>query len=147
MAGAVVAVAAQVALAGRLPGEAKLGGDLRPADAEAHRVVDQHREFRFCRLPRDLGTFDPLQYLGWRQLGNLLWRAWRFNWLRAPAPGLSMPGLRLTPGLAHARYRSVSRRHRGQARVGRGLDQAVVIADHSIKVRAEDAGGSQVDRI
>lgn len=68
-----VAVAALVALAGRLPGYAKLGRDLRPADAQAYRMVDQHRELRFCRLSHDLDTLDPLQQLGWRQLGNLRW--------------------------------------------------------------------------
>jgi hypothetical protein len=98
---ALVAVATLIALAGRLPGYAKLGGDLRPADAQAYRMVDQHREFRFCRIPRDLGTLNLLQDLGRRELGSLRWQIRRFTWLRAAASGLSMPDLRLAPGLAH----------------------------------------------
>ncbi len=43
MAGAV-AMAALVVLAGRLPGHAEPGGDLRPPDAQADTVVDEHRE-------------------------------------------------------------------------------------------------------
>ena len=50
----------------------------------------------------DRSRRGPLQHLGWRQLRNLLWLAWRLDWLRAPATGLSMPRLRLAPGLAHA---------------------------------------------
>jgi len=96
-----VAVAAQVALATHLPGYAKPGGDLRPAAAQAYHMVDQHRELRFCRLPRDLGTLNPLQHLGCSELGNLRWRARRFTGPRGSAPGLFMPDFRLAPGLAH----------------------------------------------
>ena len=38
-----VAVAALIVLAGCLPGDAKLGGDLRPSDPEADGVLDQCR--------------------------------------------------------------------------------------------------------
>ena len=60
------------------------------------------------------------------------------------------------PGLAHVlqqaagvklEHRSVSWRYRGIARVGRGLDEAVVVADDCVEVGAEDASGGQVDRI
>ena len=63
MAGAV-AVAALVVLAGRLPGHAKTGGDLRPPDAHADRLIYQHREFGIYLLPGESGSFDPLQHLG-----------------------------------------------------------------------------------
>ena len=45
------------------------------------------------------------------------------------------------------RARSVSRRYRPQAGVLRCLDQAVVITDDRIKVRAENASGGKVDRV
>jgi len=41
MAAGVAAVAALVLLAGRLPGHAKPGGDLRPPDAQVYGLVDQ----------------------------------------------------------------------------------------------------------
>lgn len=112
-------------LAGRLPGYAKLRGDLRPSDAEIYRVVDQYRELGLCRLLREPGMLDAFQHLGWRKLGNPLWRALRFYWVRVPPPGLYLPGSRLPLGPAHvssmhARRRMLETRlislgHRGQA--------------------------------
>jgi hypothetical protein len=64
MAGAI-AVAALVVLAGRLPRDAKAGGDLRPPDAHVNRLIHQHREFGLCLLPGKSGAFNPLQHLGW----------------------------------------------------------------------------------
>ena len=43
-----VAVAALIVLAGCLPGHVKLGGDLRPSDAEADGMIDQYRKLRLC---------------------------------------------------------------------------------------------------
>jgi hypothetical protein len=59
-----IAVAALVVLAGRLPGHAEPGGDFWPPDAQADGVVDEHRELRRCRLPREPDALDPLQHLG-----------------------------------------------------------------------------------
>jgi hypothetical protein len=64
-----VTVAALVVLAGRLPGHTEPGGDLRPSDAHADRLIRQHREFGLCLLPGESGSFDPLQQLGRRQRG------------------------------------------------------------------------------
>ena len=52
----------------------------------------------------------------------------------------------LAPGWPE-RTRLVSRRYRPQAGVLRCLDQAVVITDDHIKVRAENASGGKVDRV
>ena len=43
-----VTMAALVVLAGRLPGHAQPGGDLRPPDTEADSLVNEHREFCLC---------------------------------------------------------------------------------------------------
>jgi hypothetical protein len=99
-------MAAPVMLTGRLPGHTQPGGDLWPPDAQVDGVVDEHREFRLCRLPREPGAPDPLQHLGWRQLGNPLRRYWRFHsclvpslWLHMPDP---RPALRSTHAIEHA---------------------------------------------
>lgn len=98
-----VPVAALIVLAGCLPGHAKLGGDLRPSDAEADGVVDQCRKLRLCLLLRNLGAPDPLQHLRTRHPGNLLRLAGRFRWCRPPVR-LCLPGPQARPavGLAHA---------------------------------------------
>jgi len=98
-----VLVAALIVLAGCLPGHAKLGGDLRPSDAEADGVVDQRRKLSLCRLLRNPGAPDPLQHLGTRHPGNLLGLAGRFRWCRLLVR-LCLPGPRARPavGLSHA---------------------------------------------
>src|SRR5438093_330458 len=58
-------VAALVVLAGRLPGDAELGGDFWPPNAEFDGVVDQRREFGFCPHLRNAGAPDPFQDLHW----------------------------------------------------------------------------------
>ncbi len=50
MAAGALTVAALVLLAGRLPGHAKLGGDLRPPDAQVYGMIDQRCEFRLGLL-------------------------------------------------------------------------------------------------
>ena len=65
MAGAI-AVAALVVLAGRLPRDAKAGGDLRPPDALIDGMVDERREFRLCLVPRVPDVLDLLKRLGRR---------------------------------------------------------------------------------
>ena len=100
MAGAI-AVAALVVLAGRLPRDAKAGGDLRPADAHVDRLIHQHREFGIYLLPSESGAFDPLQYVGRRQSGIPVRRAWRFRSRLGPPPRFHMPDPRLTLGPAH----------------------------------------------
>jgi hypothetical protein len=95
------AVAALVVLAGRLPGNAKASGDLRPSDAHADRLIHQRREFGICLLSAESGSFDPLQHLGRRQLGISLRWAWQFRSFLGPLPGLHMPDLRPTLGPAH----------------------------------------------
>ncbi len=67
---AVIAVATLVVLAGRLPGHAKMVGDLRPSDAQAHRVVDQHCEFRLCCFPREPCALDLPEHLGVETAGR-----------------------------------------------------------------------------
>ena len=62
------------------------------------------------------------------------------------APEPPVPGRPGTGGWPE-RTRSVSRRYRPQAGVLRCLDQAVVITDDRIKVRAENASGGKVDRV
>jgi hypothetical protein len=96
-----VTVAALVVLAGRLPSNAKPRGDLRPPDTHADRLVHQHREFGICLLAGESGSFDPLQYLGWRQLGIPLRWAWQFRSFLGPLPGLHVPDLRPALGPAH----------------------------------------------
>jgi hypothetical protein len=70
-----VPVTALVMLAGGLPGDTELDGNLRPPDAEFDGVVDQRCEFGLCLLPCNAGAPDPLQYLRWGHPGNLLWHA------------------------------------------------------------------------
>jgi hypothetical protein len=49
-----------VVLAGRLPGHAQPGGDLRPPDAEADSLVNEHCEFCLC-LPLCISSaLNPL---------------------------------------------------------------------------------------
>ncbi len=64
MAAGVAAVATLVVLAGRLPGHAKPGGDLRPPDAQVYGLVDQGCEFRLDLLLRDSGAPDLLKHPG-----------------------------------------------------------------------------------
>ena len=70
--GGDVAMAALVALAGRLPGHPEPDGDLRPPDALIDGMVDERREFRLCLVPREPGVLDLLKHLGCRQVGNPL---------------------------------------------------------------------------
>lgn len=65
MAGAV-AVATLVVLACRLSGDLEPVGDLWPADALIDGMVDEHREFRLCLVPRVPGVLDLLKHLGRR---------------------------------------------------------------------------------
>ena len=76
----VVAMAALVVLAGRLPGDSELGSDLRPADAEFDGVVDQRCEFGFCLLLCSTDVPDPVEQLRWGHPGNPLRRARAFGW-------------------------------------------------------------------
>ena len=61
-----VPVTALVMLAGGLPGDTELGGDLRPSDAEFDGVVNQCREFGLCLLLCNAGALDTFQHLQWR---------------------------------------------------------------------------------
>jgi len=65
-------MAALVVLTGCLPGHAEPSGDLWPPDAQTDGMIDEHRKFRFCRLPREAGALDALEHLGWRQPRNVL---------------------------------------------------------------------------
>jgi hypothetical protein len=62
----VLAVATLVMLACGLPGDAKLCGDLRPADANADGVVDQHRKLRLGLFSHEPDALDLLEQLRWR---------------------------------------------------------------------------------
>jgi hypothetical protein len=71
-------------------------------------VVDEQREFRLCRFPREPDAFDPLQYLGRRQLMSSLRRCCWFRSFLVPWPWLNTPGgfrlaLRPTNATQHAR--------------------------------------------
>ena len=55
-----IAVAALVALAGRLPCHPESGRDLWPPDAQIDSMVDEHLEFRLCLVPREPGVLDLL---------------------------------------------------------------------------------------
>ena len=66
------AVAALVLLPCRLPGDPEPGGDLWPTDALLDGVVDEHREFRLCLVPRLPGVLDLLKHLRCRQVGGPL---------------------------------------------------------------------------
>ena len=57
-----VSVSALVVLAGCLPGHPKPGGDLRPSNAHADRLIDQRYEFGLRLVPAESGAFDPLQH-------------------------------------------------------------------------------------
>jgi hypothetical protein len=96
-----IAMAALVVLAGRLPGDAKTGGDLRPPDAHVDRLIHQYREFGIRLLPGESGAFDLLQHLGWGQLEIPLRRVWLFRSCVGPPRGLYMPDFRLAFGPAH----------------------------------------------
>jgi hypothetical protein len=97
----VIAVAVLVVLAGRLPGDAKTGGDLRPPDVHVDRLIHQYREFGIYHLPGESGASDLLQHLGWRQLEIPLRRVWLFRSCLGSPPGLYMPDFRLAFGPAH----------------------------------------------
>ena len=73
-------MATLVVLAGRLPGHAQPGGDLRPSDAQADGLVDQYREFGLGFLLHGPGALDPLKHLRWGQPGNPLRWAWWLRW-------------------------------------------------------------------
>jgi hypothetical protein len=75
----VVAMAALVVLAGRLPGDPELGSNRWPADTEFDGVVDQRCEFGFCLLLRITYAPDPVQHLRWGHPGDPLRRAWAFG--------------------------------------------------------------------
>ena len=89
----VLTVTTLVMLAGRLPGHAKLGGDLRPPDALADGVVDERRNHRLGLLLRNPGAPDPLKHLGGGHPRNALRQGWRFRW-RLPPIRLHLPGPR-----------------------------------------------------
>jgi hypothetical protein len=55
-----VTMAALVVLAGCLPGHAQPGGDLRPPDAEADSLVNEHCEFCLCLPLRSPSALNPL---------------------------------------------------------------------------------------
>ena len=80
MAAGALTVAALVLLAGRLPGHAKLGGDLRPPDAQVYGMIDQRCEFRLGLLLYGSGVPDLLEHPGgscWRlPLRRTMW-LWR----------------------------------------------------------------------
>ena len=97
-----IAVAALVVLAGRLPGHTEPDSNFWPPDAQADGVVDEHRELRLCRLPREPDAFDPLQNLGRRQLRNSLRRCWRFRSFLVPWTWVNTPGPRLALRPTHA---------------------------------------------
>jgi hypothetical protein len=103
-----VAVATLVVLAGRLPGHPEPDGDLWPPDAQIDGMVDEHREFCLCLVPREPGTLDPREHLGCRQVGNPLRRVRRFYCRLVPPARLHMldprtrPALRLAHGIQHA---------------------------------------------
>jgi hypothetical protein len=59
-------VSALVVLAGRLPGDSELEGDLWPPDAQADGMVDEHCEFGLGFVPCQPGTLDPREHLGCR---------------------------------------------------------------------------------
>ena len=67
-----IPVTALIMLAGRLSGDAELGGDSRPSDAEFDGVVDQRREFRLCLLLCNAGALHPLQYLRWMSPATIM---------------------------------------------------------------------------
>jgi hypothetical protein len=50
---------APVVLAGRLPSHAQPGGDLRPPDAEADSLVNEHCEFCLCLPLRSPSALNP----------------------------------------------------------------------------------------
>ena len=56
-------MAALVVLAGRLPGHAQPGGDLRPPDAEADSLVNEHCEFCLCLPLCSPSALNPLHHL------------------------------------------------------------------------------------
>jgi hypothetical protein len=66
LAAGAVAVSALVMLARRLPGHFEPESDLRPSDAEAYGMVDEHRQFRLGFIAREPGTLDPREHLGCR---------------------------------------------------------------------------------
>jgi hypothetical protein len=68
----IVAVAALVVLACRLPAHAEPIRDLRPADAQADSVVDEHGQFTLRFLLCNVDTSDPLQDLSGGHPGNSL---------------------------------------------------------------------------
>lgn len=63
---ALLAMAALVMLAGCLPGDSELGGDLWPPDAQIDGMVDEHGEFRVCLVPHVPDVLDLLKHLGVR---------------------------------------------------------------------------------
>lgn len=83
---AVLAMAALVMLAGRLPGDSELGGDVWPPDAQINGMVDEHREFRVCLVPHVPDVLDLLKHPGCRWMRDPLRRACGFSWrlLRPP---------------------------------------------------------------
>jgi hypothetical protein len=88
LAGGLVAVAALVVLAGRLPAHPQPGGDVRPPDAEGHGVVDQGRQLGLGLVPGKPGALEPLQHLGRAQPSCPLLRAWRRCWRPVPVTRL-----------------------------------------------------------
>ncbi len=63
LAGVLAAAAALMLLAGRLPAHPQVPGDVRPADAQRHGVVDQDRQLGLGLIPGDASTGDLLQRL------------------------------------------------------------------------------------
>jgi len=104
----LLAMAALVVLAGRLPGDSKLGGDLWPPNAQIDGMVDEHREFRISLIAHVPNVLDLLKHLGFRWARVALRRPRGFRWglprpprLRALHPR-TRPVLRLAHGLQDA---------------------------------------------
>ena len=102
-----VAVSALIVLAGCLPSHFKPEGDLWPSGAQADSMVDEHREFGICLVPREPGTLDPREHLGCRQVSNPLRRVRWVCWCLVPPQRLRLfdswtgPALRLAHGIQH----------------------------------------------
>jgi hypothetical protein len=64
-------------------------------------MIDEHRKFRFCRLPREAGA-ECAQAPGVEQPRNVLRCRWRFCSRLVPSPWPRMPDSRLALRPTHA---------------------------------------------
>jgi len=115
------AMAALVPLPRGLSGDAKLCGDLGPADAEVDGVVDECIELCFRLVPRRSAALEPLQHLCHRPLGTRLRRLGRIRRLvlrlddpRRPPDSVTRPA----PWLRHASSMRDTPSARGHRRFG-----------------------------